>query len=191
MPARVLIADNYYVFAIGAARTLKKSPVTKGVQTVIVGDIRHAEFRLSQERFDVVLISDSLLPVPELNLKALMKAQPIMIGVVYDTLDPVQVAECYRSGVSAILSRRISPDDLCDSLAAELIQYLSGGDAINKAECGDPFIQENLYLIFETNRFIREIGGLGASDTFNMLCKRSQAAIKSFLRRGGGSFVFQ
>ncbi len=42
----------------------------------------------------------------------------------------------------------------CDSLAAELIQNLFGGNAINKAEYGNPFVQENLHLIFETNRFV-------------------------------------
>ena len=58
-----------------------------------------------------------------------------------------------------------------DSLAAELIQNLFRGNAINEAEYGNPFVQENLYLIFKTNRFIREIGGFGSSDTFNMFCQ--------------------
>jgi len=55
--------------------------------------------------------------------------------------------------------------------AAELIQYLFGRDAINKTECGDPFVQENLNLIFETNRFIGAVGWPRSPYIFNMLCK--------------------
>jgi hypothetical protein len=77
-----------------------------------------------------------------------------------------------------------------DSSAAELIQNLLGGNPINKAECGNPLLQENLYLIFETNRFVPAIGGLGSSDTFKMSCQRREAAVECFFRRGEGSFIF-
>ena len=79
--------------------------------------------------------------------------------------------------------------DQHDSLAAELIQNLFGGKAVNKAECRNPFVQENLYLIFEMNRFVRAVGGLGSSDTFNMSCQWSEAALKCLFRRSEGSFV--
>lgn len=120
-PARVLIADSYDLFAIGAARSLEKSSATREIQTVIVDHIRLAEIRLRQESFDVLLIGDSLLPVPEQNLKALLTVQPIKIGVIYDTLDPDQVAECYRSGVKAIVSRRISVESLCETVDKLLV----------------------------------------------------------------------
>jgi len=86
-----------------------------------VDHIRLAEIRLRQESFDVLLIGDSLLPVPEQNLKALLTVQPIKIGVIYDTLDPDQVAECYRSGVKAIVSRRISVESLCETVDKLLV----------------------------------------------------------------------
>jgi DNA-binding NarL/FixJ family response regulator len=47
--------------------------------------------------------------------------------VIYDTLDPDQVAECYRSGVKAIVSRRISVESLCDTLD----KILDGGEFID------------------------------------------------------------
>ena len=77
-----------------------------------------------------------------------------------------------------------------DSLAAKLIQNLFRGNAVNKAEYRDPFLQENLHLIFETNGFIREGGGFDSSDTFNMSCQRRDAAMKCLFCRGAGSFVF-
>src|SRR5882757_3780818 len=77
-----------------------------------------------------------------------------------------------------------------DSLAPELIQNLFGGNAINEAECSHPFVQENLYLIFETNRFVWVVGGLASSDTFNMVCQGREAAMKGYFCRGEGSFVF-
>ena len=126
-PARVLIADSYDLFAIGAAKTLEWSGATRGVQTVIVDNIRQAEIRLRQESFDVVLIGDSLLQAPEQNLKALHTARPVMIGVIYDTLDPAQAAEYYRSGVRAIVSRRISVESLCETLD----KILAGGEIID------------------------------------------------------------
>ena len=39
-------------------------------------------------------------------------------------------------------------------------------NAINKTESGDLLVQQNLYLIFETNWFVRAIGRLDSSDTF-------------------------
>ncbi len=76
-----------------------------------------------------------------------------------------------------------------DSPAAELIQYLFGGNSINKAECGNPSVQENLYLIFKTNCFVRQISRPCSSYTFNMPFQRSEAAMECFFRRGQGSIV--
>src|SRR5258708_3564690 len=77
-----------------------------------------------------------------------------------------------------------------DSLSAELIQNLFGGNAINEAEYGNPFVQENLYLIFETNWFIWAVGRLGSSDTIDMSFQRCEATIEGLFCRGEGSFVF-
>ena len=78
----------------------------------------------------------------------------------------------------------------CNSLAAELIQNLFWRNAVNKTEYGDPFVEENLYLIFEANRFVRQVSRLGSSYTFNMLRQWSKAAMKCFFCRVDGSLVF-
>ena len=57
-----------------------------------------------------------------------------------------------------------------DSPATELIQNMFGGNSINKDEYRNTLVQEDLDLIFETNRLVRTVGGLGSFDTFNMLC---------------------
>jgi hypothetical protein len=43
----------------------------------------------------------------------------------------------------------------CDSPSTELIQNLFGRNSVNEAECRYSFVQENLYLIFKANRFVR------------------------------------
>ena len=77
-----------------------------------------------------------------------------------------------------------------DSLAAELIQNLFGRNAVNKAEYGNPFVQENLCLVFETDRLVPQVAWPGSSDALNMFCQRRETAFKCLFRRGEGSFVF-
>lgn len=121
-PVRVLVADSNEIYAVGAARALESF---NGAQIVTVNRIHLAEIRLSQAKFDVVLIDDSLLPFPEYNLKALQAAQTVTIGVFYEILDPEHVAECYRSGVKAIVSRTLSEEALCETL-----KKLLGGEEV-------------------------------------------------------------
>src|SRR5580658_6799992 len=78
----------------------------------------------------------------------------------------------------------------CNPSTAELIQNLLRGNSINEAECGNSLVEENLYLVFEANRFVWLIGRPRTSYTFNMLFQWRKAAMKVLLRRSPGSFVF-
>src|ERR1700742_4196733 len=76
----------------------------------------------------------------------------------------------------------------CDSPAAELIQNLFGGNAINKAEYGNPFIQKNLRLIFELNRFVRAIRTLSSSNTIDVFRHWRDATMECLFGRSKSSF---
>lgn len=123
---RVLIADSNDVYAYGVAEVLE---IARTGKVSIVNHIRAAEMRLRKEKFDVVLIGDTLLPVPEQNLRAIQEAMPsVRVIVLYGQLNEERVVECYKTGVKAIVARSLSEDDLRDTL----VRVIAGEEVIDR-----------------------------------------------------------
>src|ERR1700733_4854023 len=104
------------------------------------------------------------------------------------------MAACLKAGGSNHIHARLLEGDRfvhggCstnqrDSPAAKLVQDLFGRNAENEAECGDSFLQENLYLVFEADWIVRPVGWLRPSRTFNMFHQRREAAMECLFRCG-------